>query len=190
MPPNRRTLDDVLRTTEDVLREAGVTHVFVGGVAVLAFGMPRTTMAVDVIVALKPQMIPRIVAGFRAEGFLVSAEDLHDALTEAGHVTIQDRRSVYRIDLVPASTPGHREALRAPRRVSWRGRRLPFAAPAHAIVMKLRWGSDQDLEDALGIYLRQKRHLDLPALRSLARRNGVAGRLRHLEQRAEESARR
>lgn len=190
MPPRKRTLDAVLRTAEDVLRAASVDHVFVGGVTVLAFGMPRTTTDVDVIAAVEPGKVPMIVEGFRRAGFALSAQDLHDALVEGGHVTVHDSRSVYRIDLVPARTDAHREALRTKRRVPWRGRRLPFAAPEHTIVMKLRWGSEQDLEDALAIYLRQKGRLDLRAMRSFARRNHVTRELKNLERRAEDLSRR
>ncbi len=189
MPPRKRTLDAVLRTAEDVLRASGVDHVFVGGVAVLAFGMPRTTTDVDVIASVDPERVPRIVEGFRRAGFAVSAQDLHDALVEGGHVTVHDTRSVYRIDLVPARTDAHREALRTKRRVAWRGRQLPFAAPEHTIVMKLRYGSGQDLEDALAIYLRQRGRLHLQAMRSFARRTGVARALRDLETRANDLSR-
>ncbi len=190
MPSRKRTLDAVLRAAEDVLRASGVDHVFVGGVTVLAFGMPRTTSDVDVIAAVKPARVPKIVEGFRRAGFAVSAQDLYDALVEGGHVTVHDTRSVYRIDLVPARTDAHREALRTKRRVTWRGRRLPFAAPEHTIVMKLRYGSEQDLEDALAIYLRQKARLHLRMLRSFARRTGVTRALRDLEARAQDLARR
>ena len=41
MPPKRRSLDDVLRTAEGVLRASRVEHVFVGGVTVLAFDARR-----------------------------------------------------------------------------------------------------------------------------------------------------
>ena len=190
MPPKRRTLDDVLRSAEDVLRSNRVEHVFVGGVTVLAFGMPRTTSDVDVIAAIDPRKIPKIAAEFQRSGFFASAQDLHDSLVEGGHVTIQDARSTYRIDLVPASTDAHREALKTKRSVAWRGRRLPMAAPEHTIVMKLRWGSAQDLEDALGIYMRQKGKLDVRAMRVFARRNRVARDLADLEERAKELSRR
>lgn len=190
MPPKRRNLDDVLRIAEDVLRAARVEHVFVGGVTVLAFGMPCTTTDVDVIASIDARQIPKVVTGFQRAGFLASAQDLHDALVEGGHVTIHDTRSAYRIDLVPAWTDAHREALRTKRRVAWRGRRLPFAAPEHTIVMKLRWGSDQDPEDAPGIFLRQRENLDIRALRAFSRRHGAARELKDLEERAERLARR
>ncbi len=184
MPPRKRSLEDVLRIADDVLRANRVEHVFVGGVTVLAFGMPRTTTDVDVIAAIDAAKIPKIVAGFQRAGFFASAQDMHDALVEGGHVTIQDTRSTYRIDLVPASTAAHRETLRTKRRIAWRGRRLPMAAPEHTIVMKLRWGSEQDLEDALAIYLRQKEELDVRTMKAFARRQGVSRELKELEERA------
>jgi hypothetical protein len=184
VPPRKRTLDAVLRTAEDVLRACGVDHVFVGGVTVLAFGMPRTTTDVDVIAAIDPGKIPKIVGGFRRAGFVASAQDLHDALVEGGHVTIHDTRSAYRIDLVPSRTEAHQEALWTKRRVAWRGRRLPFAAPEHTIVMKLVYGSDQDVEDALGILVRQRGRLDRRRMRDFARTQGVLEALEELERKA------
>src|SRR5436309_8162244 len=159
MPPKRRSLDDVLRTAEGVLRASRVEHVFVGGVTVLAFGIPRTTTDVDVIAAIEARQIPKIVAGFQKSGFFVSAQDLHDALTEGGHVTVQDNRSTYRIDLVPASTAAHRETLRTRRHVAWRRLRLPMAAPEHTIVMKLRWGRGEGVEGDVCMCVRRESSL-------------------------------
>src|SRR5438132_5531242 len=184
MPQKRRRLDDGLRIAEYVLRASRVDHVFVGGVTVLAFGVPRTITNVHVIASIDVKQIPKIVAGFQKSGFFVSAQDLHDALTAGGHVTVQDKPSTYRIDLVPASTAAHREALRTRRRVAWRRLRLPMAAPEHTIFMKLRWGSEQDLEDAMGIYIRQKKALDCRAMRGFARRQGVVRELKDLEEQA------
>src|SRR2546426_9222883 len=104
MPPRSRSLDGVLRIAEDVLRANRVDHVFVGGVTVLAFGMPRTTTDVDVIAAIDARRIPKIVAGFQRSGVFASPPDLPDPPLESGHVTIQDTRSTYRVDPLPAPT--------------------------------------------------------------------------------------
>ena len=56
--------------------------------------------------------------------------------------------------------------------------------------MKLRWGSEQDLEDALAICVRQAGRLALRAMRAFERRIGAARGLRDLERRAEELSRR
>src|SRR5438552_17853659 len=104
MPPRRRSLDDVLRTAEGVLRASRVEHVFVGGVTVLAFGIRRTTTDVDVIAAIEARQIPKIVAGFQKSGLFVSAQALHDEFTEGGHVTVLVTRTAYLHGLRPCTT--------------------------------------------------------------------------------------
>src|SRR2546425_11132080 len=98
MPPRSRSLDGVFRIAEDVLRASLVEHVFVGGVTVLAFGMPRTTTVVDVIAAIDAGQIPKIVAGFQRSGVFASAQDLHDAPLGGGHGTNQETRATDPID--------------------------------------------------------------------------------------------
>src|SRR2546427_9926315 len=116
MPPRSRSLDGVLRIAEDVLRANRVEHVFVGGVTVLAFGMPRTTTDVGVIAAINAGQIPKIVAGFQGSRFLPSAPDLTDPLVEGRHGPSQEPRPNYLITLVPALTEEHRRNLTATRR--------------------------------------------------------------------------
>src|SRR3989442_3866478 len=102
MPPRSRSLDGVLRIAEDVLRANRVDHVFVGGVTVLAFGMPRTTTDVDVIAAIDARRIPKIVAGFQRSGVFSSPPELPQALVVGGPVTIHDNPATYPSDLLSA----------------------------------------------------------------------------------------
>src|SRR5437879_13860651 len=98
MPQKRRSLDDVLRIAEDVLRASRVDHVFVGGVAVLAFGMPRTITNVHVIASIDVKQIPKIVAGYQKPGLFVSAQDIHTAHTERANVTLQHTRATHPVE--------------------------------------------------------------------------------------------
>src|SRR3989442_14654657 len=116
MPPRSRSLDGVLRIAEDVLRANRVEHVFVRGVTVLAFGMPRTTTVVDVIAAIDAGQIPKIVAGFQRLGFFAAAQDSHDALLAGCHVTSHDTPATPRNVLVPASADARRAARKTKRR--------------------------------------------------------------------------
>src|SRR2546428_9725077 len=111
MPPRSRSLDGVLRIAEDVLRASRVEHVFVGGVTVLAFGMPRTTTDVDVIAAIDARRIPKIVAGFHPLGVFASPQHLHHTLLEGAHVTIPCTRATYPIDPLDASHAPQLEKL-------------------------------------------------------------------------------
>lgn len=184
MPPRRRSFEAVVRATETVLRTNRVDHVYVGGLSVMAFGAPRATVDVDVIAAYGPRKVEKLGAGFRRRGFLVSSYDLRAALEEGSHVTIDDPRSLHHIDLVPATESAHRNAIANGVRVRLFGTTLPIARAEHTIVMKLKWGSDRDLEDALGIYVRQRGRLDADALLRFARSQRVVPELLDLQEKA------
>jgi len=182
MPPPRRTFEAVVRATETVLRANKVEHVYVGGLSVMAFGVPRATVDVDVFADYRIRSVAALASGFRRRAFLVSADDLRDALLDRSHVTIDDTRSLYHIDLVPTVGPAKRHALQAKVDIRLLGMTLPIARPEHTVVMKLKFGSDRDLEDAMGMLVRQQGKLDLREMRRFARQQGVlADLLDHLK---------
>ncbi len=184
MPARRRSFVAVVKAAESALRAARVKHVFVGALAVSAYGMPRTTSDVDVIVDYRDEDLRRMVEAFRRGGFRVSEEDLHDARVEGSHCTVHDVGSGFHLDLAPAAKSAAEDSLRHALRVRWHGTAIPVADPEHTVVMKLVYGSDQDLEDALGILVRQRGRLQVRRMRSFARQQGVLRALRALENRA------
>src|SRR5688572_6246859 len=127
MPAKRRSFVAVVKATERSLRAARVPHVFVGALAVAAFGVPRTTTDVDVIVDYREEDAPRLAESFRRQAFQVSAEDLRDARAEGAHCTVHDTRSAFRVDIAPAARPRAKDAIRHSVRVQWRGSTLPIA---------------------------------------------------------------
>ena len=187
MPAKRRSFVAVVSAAERSFRATRVDHVFVGALAVAAFGVPRTTTDVDVIVDYREGDAARLAESFRRKNFQVSAEDLRDARAEGAHCTVHDTLSAFRIDIAPASRPRTKDAIRHSIRVRWRGIALPIADPEHTIVMKLVYGSGQDIEDALGIYVRQRKRLGLRRMRQFANRQGVLEDLRELERKAVET---
>jgi hypothetical protein len=184
MPAKPRSFVAVVKAAERSLRAARIDHVFVDAVAVSAFGVPRTTVDVDIIAAYHEGDVSKMATSFRREGFRVSPEDLRDAVVEGSHATVHDARSGLHLELAPAGRARAKDAFRNAVRVRWRGMVLPIADPEHTIVMKLVYGSDQDLEDALGIYVRQKKRLNLRRMRAFARTQGAVSALRELERRA------
>lgn len=184
MPRKGRSLAGVVRVAEEVLRENRVDHVFVGAVSVIAFGEPRTTRDVDVLAKITEEKAGRLAQDFRRRGFFASEYDLSSAIRERAHCSIEDRRGPLRIDLAPAADPTARRALRTRVQVRWRGITIPVSAPEHTIVMKLRFGSPQDIEDALGILVGQGDRLDFEEMRDFARSQRVATDLEELIRRA------
>src|SRR6266852_1330188 len=186
MPEKRRSFVAVVKAAQRSLRAAGMDHVFVGTLAEGAFGVPRTTADVDVIVDYREGRVDSLAEAFRRQGFRVSADDLRDALAEKSYCGVRDARSEFHLDLVPATRPTAKDAIRHSVSVRWRNTTLPTAEPEHTIVMKLVCGSEQDVEDALGIYVRQRKRLGLLRMRQFASRQGALDDLQDLEQRAVE----
>jgi hypothetical protein len=186
MPRKRRSYDAVVRAVERALSAARVDHVFVGGIAVIVFGRLRTTEDVDVLVAFREADVPKLLSELRRRGFQSSEQDLRAALSEGEHCTVDDTRSEYRIDLSSAATASARHALRYRVTVRSRGVDLPIARPEHMVVMKLKFGSEQDIEDAVAIYLRQKDRMDVKLLTGFAGRQGMLSALESLKRRAKE----
>ena len=183
MPAKRRSFVAVVKAAEGSLRAAQLKHVFVGALAVAAFGVPRTTSGVDLIVDYREEDAPRLAESFRRRKFQTTAEDLRDAGAERAHCTVYDTLSAFRVDIAPATRHGTKDAIRHSVRVQWRGSTLPIADPEHTIVMKLAYGSDLDVEDALGIFVRQRGRLKMRRMREFAGRQGVLRALRELERR-------
>lgn len=184
MPARPRSYVAVVKAAERTLRARRIGHAFVGGIAVLAFGEPRTTMDVDVVAAYRLQDAAPLAAEFRRRGFLASPEDLRDALSDPTRGRLKDTRSWHWIDLVPVTSAAEAHAIEGHRTVRWRGMALPTAAPEHTVVMKLVFAGEQNLRDALGILVRQRGHLDLRRMRAFARQQGVLTALRDMEKKA------
>src|SRR5438034_9814599 len=121
MPAKRRSFVAVVSATERSFRAARVDHVFVGALAVAAFGVPRTTTDVDVIVDYREEDAARLADSFRRKNFQVSAEDLRDARAEGAHCTVHDSLSEVSVDIAPAPPPRATHPIRHSVRRRWRG---------------------------------------------------------------------
>jgi hypothetical protein len=180
-----RDLAVVVREAARVLSTLRVRYVIVGGVGANLYGRPRSTFDVDLILEVEEGHAERLARGFRASGFSVTAEDIRVALREQGHFTVHDLRSEYRLDCKGAYTARERVALELRRRVrSGRGF-LYVDAPEDLIVVKLLFGSPQDVLDAEAVYARQRPRLDLRRVSLLARRFGVLEEWRAMRRRVD-----
>jgi hypothetical protein len=176
-------LREVVKEASRVLNRLGSDYALVGGVAVSGWGVTRTTADVDVIIDLKERDAERLAADFAESGFSVTVQDIIAALREKAHFTIFDNHSAYRIDAKGAYGDAARETLASRRAVVLQGVRSFLASPEDTIANKLLYGSEQDLQDAEGIFVRQLESLDLDRLKSLCSKLGVLKELSNLEKR-------
>jgi len=182
-----RTLEDVAKEVAKTLKALGIDYVIVGGIAVAGWGNIRTTRDVDVIMAIESGRVKELVGAFKKRGFSVSAGNILSALEKKNHFTIFDERSEYHVDAKGVYGERELRTMRTKKKTRIKGVNVYIASPEDIIANKLVFGSEQDLKDAEGIFIRQLGKLDLEYLEEICREMGVEDELAGLKRRAEDT---
>jgi hypothetical protein len=183
-----RSIRETFLATCDALDVADVPFAVVGGFAVSAWGEPRTTRGVDVILDVSRDQVADVVAELGDRGLTLRERDLADAIRAGAHATAFDERSaLYHVDLRPATDADTRRTLDDRRLVEVADRRVPVASPEETVAHKLLYGSEQDLADAEGIYARQGDALDRDRLAARCKDLDVFEELEALVDRVEDA---
>ena len=141
------------------LEEAGIDYCIVGGLAAIAYGRPRLTLDVDLVLALQPLQVRRLLEAFPEDDFYVPpAEVLQTELQREsrGHFNIIHQHSALRADCyLPGKSELARWELQHRQRLLLGAGEAWFAPPEVIIVNKLLFfregGSEKHLEDIRGM---------------------------------------
>lgn len=168
-------MDDILKLVCGFLNREDIDYVIVGGLAVIFHGVPRTTMDVDIILQIEGERIVRFVDFLKENDFFANLEDMNAAFKEKSHCTVQDKKSMIRLDIKGVYNDMDRQTFE--RRIAFehRSTKIYLASPEDTIANKLVFGSEQDIKDAEGIYARQLESLDMEYLEEICRDMGVYG---------------
>lgn len=153
---------------------AAVEYAFIGGMAVNAWGNPRATRDIDVLLDLPGSKDAELVHRLRGESLRINPQDLADVRRDPGHVTVFDDEGMFYLDCKLVSTAEERQQVRDALEVRLPRGPVHVARPEDTVAYKLLFGSPQDLADARSIVERQAGKLDPGRLRALAHRLGVA----------------
>lgn len=162
---------------EDVLvllRDSGVSHIIVGGTAVILHGVPRTTADLDLVVDLEPANVRRLVSVMNRLGYRprvpVEPGDLADPAKRAEWIADKGMRAftfqlpgqpLADIDILIDSPLGFAELAKRAERLDAGGLMLRIASVEDLITMKEAAARDQDLADADALRrLLEDRHRD------------------------------
>lgn len=158
-----------------ILSELGIAYYVTGGVAAIAYGEPRTTRDVDLVLEIAPAQVEALAAALTDSGFYVpGVEEVKAGQMQSLGVTHIE--SVSRADLV-ISGDGVFDQLRFQRRrliAMANGTQVYFSSPEDLILAKLRWGkrsnSEKQWRDVLGVLKVQQEMLDYGYLGEWAER--------------------
>lgn len=179
-----REIDEVLLLVCRFLEKEDVDYVLVGGLVVNFHGLPRTTMDIDLILQIDEKDIQKLVDFLKRNNFFASVEDLKEALKTRTHCTVQDKKSMIRLDIRGIYNDMDRRTFGRRMSFGYKGIKIYIASAEDTIANKLVFGSEQDLKDAEGIYIRQLGKLDLQYLKETCRKAGVQKELAKLISRA------
>lgn len=160
-----------------IFERVGIAYYVTGGVAASAYGDPRTTRDLDVVINISGSEINPLVEALTREGFYVpGVEDIVSGRMRT--LQIIHTESVLQADLVISGTDTW-DLIKFDRRQLTDG--LYFASPEDVILNKLRWRlksqSEKQWRDVLGVLKVQGTGLDFDYLRNWARRLDLSGDL-------------
>ncbi len=179
-----RDVSDVLKDAVSCLNELGIEYVVVGGFAVMYHGRPRATADMDILAALDHTYAEKLALCLEKRGFFAEVEDLKTALKEKSHCTMEDKETMFRLDIKGVYDDADRRALDNRVLIEWSGTKMYIASAEDTVINKLLWGREQDLEDALSIITRQE-DMDKEYLKRTARDVGVIDLLEALEEKTD-----
>lgn len=180
-----RTIEWILNLVCEFLNKKKIDYVIVGGFAVLFYGYPRTTMDIDYVIQFDEEDIPILIKFLKENGFHADEYDMRTALKERSHCTVEDKETMFRLDIKGVYGEMDERVLRNKKRNVFNDTAVWIASPEDTIANKLVFAREQDIKDALGIYVRQYDTLDLDYLENTARRIGVYDALSDLREKYE-----
>lgn len=150
--------EEALLSIAGSLEEAAIPYMVIGGVANLFWGVPRTTLDVDVTVWVEEAEIPGFIQRL-AGAFRLLPDDPIEFVGETRVLPMETKQG-FRVDVIFGALPFEQAAIRRARVMSVAGQEVRICTPEDLIISKIVSDRARDREDVAGIIQRQGAHLD------------------------------
>lgn len=184
---------ELLKFVCSLLDRLNVAYMVTGSQATIAYGEPRFTNDIDIVVDLTMDKVAEFCDGFPEDDFYLSRPAAVEAVSRRGMFNVIHPSSGLKIDvIIPAATPYDRERLARARRVQvTEDFNALFTTPEDIILKKLDWhrmgGGDRHLRDIAGILKIRRDRLDFEYLDQNARRMGLGDIWQDIQERVQQN---
>lgn len=170
---------ELLRRVVEGLEASNIPYALTGSVASMAYGEPRATLDIDVVVALAPADIPRLRKLFPDPEFYMDEETASGVVAEGGQFNVIHPASGLKIDFfVVADEITQAQIARRQRRLALPDLEATFSPPEELMIKKLQYyrigGSEKHLRDVAAMWRISSPLFDLERVERLAAEHGVS----------------
>ncbi len=157
---------ELLTRLSQTLEELHIPYLVTGSMATIAYGEPRFTNDIDVVLRLVDAQVDSFCAAFPSDEFYVSPDAVKDAVSRNGQFNILHPSTGLKIDVIVADRSDFNDSRfsRARRLHVERDREVTFASPEDVIIKKLAFfqegGSEKHLSDIRGVLVVMGEQLD------------------------------
>jgi predicted nucleotidyltransferase len=175
-----------LKAVVAVVSTAATPYCVIGAVALGAWGRPRATKDLDLLILADSQAREALVAGLSSSGIAVNEQWAEANPTAKGRVTRFSSlaNQKYPLDVIYALDSQERATVERRRLIVLHGLSLWVASPEDLILLKLKAGRPTDFDDVMSIVKNPRLQLDLAYLWNWADRLGLQGELQYVLQAA------
>ena len=163
------------------LEREAIRYAVTGSVAGSAWGEPRMTNDIDIVVDIGPKDVARVAACFPISDFYFPPEEVvavEVRRSQRGHFNVIHHDTGFKADFYPKGSDALQEwALVGARRVDVDGAPIALAPPEYVIIKKLEFfregGSQKHVDDVTAILRHQLETLDVALVERHVRRLGL-----------------
>jgi len=148
---------ELLRYTIDVLERLSIPYMLVGSLASTAYGEPRFTQDIDIVVDLPLDRVCDFCAAFPAPEFFIHEDAVRQAVQNQFQFNVLHPASANIIDMIlPRADEWGRVQMERRQRIQLLADRSGFAARPEDVILGKMWyyaegGSEKHLRDITGI---------------------------------------
>ena len=145
---------DLIVRIARALKKSSLPYMIIGGQAVLLYGTPRMTNAIDITLGINVDELEIVLGVVKEVSLHVLPEDFKTFVEKTLVLPTKDSNTGIRVDFIFSFSSYERQAIQRARSVSFEDGVVMFASVEDLIIHKIFAGRPRDLEDVHSIIMK------------------------------------